>query len=678
MKAVRYVRVSSKEQEDGYSLDAQEREGVRHAAQNGLEIVKSWRVSESAWKEERTAFNEMIAYVKKHPDVKVIIFDSVDRMTRNLWDVHKIQKLVQQYDKEIHFSRSGKVLSKSSPPDDSFMLGIEALTAKKYSDDISFKVKRAMRQKAEQGEFPQRAPFGYRNNKEAKKVELDPEGGRWVKQAFELYASGNFSLDTLRLKLKTEGFPRKALHKSALEQMLKNPFYYGWFRWQGQLYKGAYEPLLPKSLYDEVQRAFERQNKPKGRRRNFPYTGLACCGRCGCAITAEEKKGQYVYYHCTWRRGRCGNGYVRQDRLEALFKDELERVRIDREVIEQIIGRLQTELKLDLSAHQETIVALKAQHRRLKDRIEKAYADRLDDKISENFWREQTNKWNDELASVEGAITQHQAADPGDRLVTIERLLELANRLPDIFLQNPPEKRRLILNSVCSNFALIDATLTPTWKQPFDLLAKGLSSKEWLPGCNSIRSASAEARAGRRGRSGWAEPEIYFRIVHIALDARNGGPVAAYREQTIEIALGPKGAFENGNIGTLTRRLPADRVVSAVPPPRGKPKPPKVPRTPRVVEFLRKAIEWQTLLASGEAKNQADIAKREGISRVRVCQVMWLLRLAPEIQQHVLSMSETIRRPAITERALRPIAQVENITEQHTRFQTLLGDSAPA
>src|SRR3990172_6020414 len=48
-----------------------------------------------------------------------------------------------------------------------------------------------------------------------------------------------------------------------------------------------------------------------------------------------------------------------------------------------------------------------------------------------------------------------------------------------------------------------------------------------------------------------------------------------YSEQTVEIALGTKGAFENGNISTLTRRVAADRVVSAVPPPRGEPKPPK-------------------------------------------------------------------------------------------------------
>ncbi|MGQ9588698.1 MAG: hypothetical protein ACUVYA_00230, partial [Planctomycetota bacterium] len=132
---------------------------------------------------------------------------------------------------------------------------------------------------------------------------------------------------------------------------------------------------------------------------------------------------------------------------------------------------------------------------------------------------------------------------------------------------------------------------------------------------------------------------------------RGHGPV---REQTVEIALSPKRALEDGNIGTLTRPVPADRVVSAVPPPRGKPKPPKEPKTPRVLELLRKALEWQALLESGEASNQAAIARQEGITRAGVTRVMGLLRLAPEIQEHVLSLPDMGRRPAITERALRP------------------------
>ena len=173
-------------------------------------------------------------------------------------------------------------------------------------------------------------------------------------------------------------------------------------------------------------------------------------------------------------------------------------------------------------------------------------------------------------------------------------------------------------------------------------------------------------------RSSVAEPEILFRIVHITMDSQNTG----YRKQTVEIALGPKGAFENTNIGILTRRVPADRVVSAVAPRRGKPKPPKDSRTPQVVELLRKAIEWQGLLESGEAANQAGIARREGITRARVTQVMGMLRLAPEIQEHVLSMPDMVRRPAITERRLRPIVQIEERKEQLAAFSELLDTSA--
>ncbi|HEU5170324.1 MAG TPA: hypothetical protein VFU46_07290 [Gemmatimonadales bacterium] len=121
--------------------------------------------------------------------------------------------------------------------------------------------------------------------------------------------------------------------------------------------------------------------------------------------------------------------------------------------------------------------------------------------------------------------------------------------------------------------------------------------------------------------------------------------MAAYREQTVEIALGPKGAFENGNIGTLTRRVAADRVINALPP-RLRRKPPKAPRTPRVVELLRKALEWEALLESGEVSNQAAIARREGITRARVTQVMGMLRLAPEIQPQILSLPDGVSRPA--------------------------------
>jgi hypothetical protein len=130
------------------------------------------------------------------------------------------------------------------------------------------------------------------------------------------------------------------------------------------------------------------------------------------------------------------------------------------------------------------------------------------------------------------------------------------------------------------------------------------SSNIWLPICNSTRT-----------RPGWVEPEIYFRIVHLSHVVHPGAPVVAYREQTVEIALDPKGAFDSGNIGALMRRVATDQVVNVLPRRKGTPMPPLEPDTPRVVKLLRKAVEWQGLLKHVKIANQAEIARRKGISR---------------------------------------------------------------
>jgi hypothetical protein len=171
----------------------------------------------------------------------------------------------------------------------------------------------------------------------------------------------------------------------------------------------------------------------------------------------------------------------------------------------------------------------------------------------------------------------------------------------------------------------------------------------------------------RRG----AQPEVWFRIRHVAEDGHHRSLGNAYRDQTVEVTLGPKGAFKKGNLGTLTRRVVADRIVSALPEPRGKPKPPRKPKTPRVVELLKMALEWQRQLDAGEVETQAAIARREGIARARVTQIMALLRLAPEIQEHVLNMPDAVNRPAISERALRPIVRFEAFSDQRAQFRKL-------
>jgi hypothetical protein len=136
----------------------------------------------------------------------------------------------------------------------------------------------------------------------------------------------------------------------------------------------------------------------------------------------------------------------------------------------------------------------------------------------------------------------------------------------------------------------------------------------------------------------------------------------------VEIALGPKGAFENGNVGTLRLRALPSQVIRSVPPS----KPARIPKTLRVVELLRKAIEWRRQIDGGEVRNQAEIARQEGITRARVTQVMGLLRLAPEIQERILISPDTLDRRPVTERILRPIGAIADQRDQVREFHRFL------
>ncbi|MCG3125580.1 MAG: hypothetical protein CHACPFDD_00405 [Phycisphaerae bacterium] len=77
------------------------------------------------------------------------------------------------------------------------------------------------------------------------------------------------------------------------------------------------------------------------------------------------------------------------------------------------------------------------------------------------------------------------------------------------------------------------------------------------------------------------------------------------------------------------------------------------------------------MLESCEVASQAEIARREGVSRARVTQIMGLLRLAPEIHEAILSMPATTHRSIPAEPALRSVARLADRNEQLREFSAL-------
>lgn len=487
-KAVLYLRVSSQGQEDGYSLDSQERLACEYAKRNNLDIVKSWRGYESAWgKEERKNFSSMIDFVKRNSSVQIIIFDCVDRMTRNQPDAWKIEQLIKEHGKEVHFARTGRVLNRHSKSDDIFVNDIEVLLAKRSSQITSEKTRSGMMEKARQGHWPTIAPVGYLNNRTTKLIEVDAERAPFVKRAFELYATGNYPLRLLETLLYKEGLrtPRskRPVSTSHIERILKDSIYYGPFQWGEIVYTGfKHTPIISKDLFDAVQKAFKRHNRPTQTKRNLPFTGLIRCGCCGCSITAELKKERYVYYHCANAMCMRANPIrLTQPEVDSQFAGRLEKLQISNDKADWLKEMLTRRVGEEEGYKKAQIDALNRQQGLLNTQLEKMYDDRLKGLITEEFWHKRHNEKQGELLEIRFQLTNSKEFT-GDMLASGQKIIELLKSLHSQYVGRNLEEKREFLKILLSNSILKDATLNISIRKPFSILAEGLLCPNWLPG----------------------------------------------------------------------------------------------------------------------------------------------------------------------------------------------------
>src|SRR6267378_7176504 len=246
-EAVLYARVSSKDQErEGYSIPAQLKLLREYAQRNEFKIVREFLDVETAKVAGRKQFGEMLIFFPKNPACRVLIVEKTDRLYRNFRDCVTLEDL----DVEIHLPKEGQIISKDSKSQSKLMHGIQVVIARNYIENLREEVKKGMREKAEQGIYPSRPPFGYRNNKLERTIEVDPRKAPLAKRMFDLYASGQHSLASLRIAISDE-FGVK-LGKGYIDRVLKNPFYKGVFLWERKLYPGTHTPLVSVECFEQV------------------------------------------------------------------------------------------------------------------------------------------------------------------------------------------------------------------------------------------------------------------------------------------------------------------------------------------------------------------------------------------------------------------------------------------
>ncbi|MEN6519890.1 MAG: recombinase zinc beta ribbon domain-containing protein [Armatimonadota bacterium] len=248
--------------------------------------------------------------------------------------------------------------------------------------------------------------------------------------------------------------------------------YYGEFDWDGQTYQGIHEPLVSRELWKKVQDVLSDNGNHRARQQKheWAFQGLVSCGHCGCALTAEKKKGRYVYYHCTGHKG-CPEKYVREEVLAEQFGEALKAIKLEGDVLEWVVSALKSSHEDEQRYHNEIISSLQRDYARLQHRLDQMYVDKLDGKISQEFHDQKSAEWRKEQSEVHRKMEKHENANYSYMEEGI-KILELSNRAWELYEKQEMTEKRRLLDFVFSNSTWACGKLTPNYKKPFDLISE--------------------------------------------------------------------------------------------------------------------------------------------------------------------------------------------------------------
>ena len=472
--AVLYARVSSREQrEEGYSIEAQVKLLRAAASKEGFEILHEFIEVESAKAAGRKKFAEMVAFFKRNRSCRVLLVEKTDRLYRNYRDALTLEDL----DIKIYFVKENETLSKDARSQVKFMHDIRLAMARNYSENLREEVKKGMSEKASQGTYPGRAPFGYRNNIATRTIEIHPEKGAIARRVFEMYASGRFSL--LALSKELRHVTGTCISKTNLHKMLTNPFYIGHFKWSGLTYQGTQPSLISSELYAQAQSVLHGHNAPKYGKHEIAFRGMLTCAHDNCTVTAELKKNKYVYYRCSGYRGKCALPRFREQQISERLGHVLQDVCIPEEVARSIGASLQqVHVQMRNQAAQER-ARLERELVALYGHMDAAYTDKLDGKITESFWQRKQADWQAEEIRVKSLIAGLEEGKGAERLLNVQSVLELAQRAYFLYLTRKPAEQAELLRNVLLNCSIDAVSLYPTYRKPFDLIFKRAKNEEW-------------------------------------------------------------------------------------------------------------------------------------------------------------------------------------------------------
>lgn len=462
-KYLAYVRVSSKDQARGTSLDEQKSYIQNYAFRHQLEVIYFYGETESASKTGREIFQEMISRLKRE-SLDGIIFHKVDRSARNPKDQALLYDLMLN-GYTLHFVAEG--LSTSDPVGRNMMYIMWGM-ASGYSENLRSEIHKGQLGRLKQGKLPHPAPLGYKKVGDCESV-LDPLKAPLVKRLLKDYATGKYSVEALVQKSVELGLTNKGgkkLDKNSIHRMLRETFYYGLITNKKGVFEGEHESLISKAIFDKIQYILKDRGFKIENRFNYSFQGLLKCTSCEKPLKAMTAKGRFKYYLCRY----CKNGLIREDDLEDQWIKKLQEIKFSDTEEADFKKSIEKFWKVQKKDKREEVKALELELAQIASRLEALLQKYIDQKIDDDTF----NQMKQVLLNRQIQLKEIIANKEKVKEQTSKKVDDIGKLLKDpeiAYKKADPVNRRRLLLSMVANLSLNQKLLIVTWKKEFQIVA---------------------------------------------------------------------------------------------------------------------------------------------------------------------------------------------------------------
>ncbi|WP_026908917.1 recombinase family protein [Paucisalibacillus globulus] len=436
MKAALYIRVSTKEQIENYSIPTQKERLEAYCKSKGWDIHDFYiDGGYSGSNMDRPELQRMLREIR---NFDVVIVYKLDRLSRSQRDT---MELIEDnfLKNEVEFVSITETLDTSSPFGRA-MIGILSVFAQLERENIAERMRNGHIKRAQEGYAAMGGdydPAGYK--REEGKLIIKSDEKDHIQKTFALYEQYH-SITKVQNELKLLGYPVWRFRR--YRDILSNKLYIGYVSFAGENYKGVHEPIITEEQFNRVQTLLERHKGHNAHKaKESLLSGLITCSCCGepymTYTTNSKKHGKYRYYICRARRfpseypEKCMNKTWNGKKLEKIIIEELQFL---------TVGKVNEE-------DAKPKINYKAQLNKINEKIERI----LGLYASGKFEIETLDKQVDILNAEKESLIQRQKEETAEKGISAEEIHDLVINLKDADFNTKQAAVQKLINQIMIN-----------------------------------------------------------------------------------------------------------------------------------------------------------------------------------------------------------------------------------